>query len=130
MPTTQAQVWKSSTFAIERKEGKVPGAVVFRLSGPFTARDMFSTLSPDALRNLFESQSDEALTVFIFDLTEVPYMDSMGLGMIVSQHVRCQAKGLRMVAAGVSPRVQQLFKLTKVDTFIAMAATVEDAEGN
>ncbi len=50
--------------------------------------------------------------------------------MIVSQHVRCQAKGLRMVAAGVSPRVQQLFKLTKVDTFIPMVATVEDAEAN
>lgn len=54
----------------------------------------------------------------------------MGLGMIVSQHVRCQAKGLRMVAAGASPRVQQLFKLTKVDTFIPMVATVEDAEAN
>jgi hypothetical protein len=50
MPIIQAQVWKSSTFAIERKEGKAPGAVVFRLSGPFTARDMFSTLSPVALR--------------------------------------------------------------------------------
>ena len=112
------------------KGGKAPGAVVFHLSGPFTARDMFSTLSPDALRNLFESQSDEALTVFIFDLTDVPYMDSMGLGMIVNQHVRCQAKGLRMVVAGVNPRVQQLFKLTKVDTFILMVATVEKAEAS
>ena len=64
----------------------------------------------------------------IFDLTRVPYMDSIGLGMMVSQHVRCKGKGIRMVAVGVNPRVLQLFKLTKLDTLIPMAATVEEAE--
>jgi hypothetical protein len=33
-----AQVWKSSKFTIERNQGKTPGTVIFRLSGPFTAR--------------------------------------------------------------------------------------------
>jgi anti-anti-sigma factor len=129
MPIDQTQVWKADAFTIERKKGKAPGTVVFRLVGPFTARDMFGTLSPESMRNLFESQSDEVLSAHIFDLTEVPYMDSIGLGMIVSQYVRCKSKGLRMVAAGMSPRVLQLFKLTKLDTFIPLAATVEEAEG-
>jgi len=31
-----------------------------------------------------------------------------------------------MIAAGVTPRVQQLFKITKVDSVIPMAATVEE----
>ncbi|HUX44261.1 MAG TPA: STAS domain-containing protein [Terracidiphilus sp.] len=128
MPGIQAQIWKGSSFTIERKKGKAPGVVIFRLSGPFTARDMYGTLTPEALRNLFESSSDEAPTARIFDLSEVPYMDSAGLGMMVSEHVRCQGKGLRMVAAGVTPRVLQLFKMTKVDTFLSMAATVEEAE--
>lgn len=130
MPSIPAQIWKGSDFTIERKEGKAPGTVIFRLSGPFTARDTFGSLSPQALRNLFESQSDEMPTLTIFDLNEVPYMDSVGLGMIVSQYVRCQGKGLRMVASGVSPRVRQLFQLTKVDTFIPMAATLEEAEAH
>jgi anti-anti-sigma regulatory factor len=47
---------------------------------------------------------------------------------MVSQYVRCQGKGIKMVAAGVRPRVLQLLKLTKLDTFIPMAATVEEAE--
>jgi anti-anti-sigma factor len=55
-------------------------------------------------------------------------MDSAGIGMIVSHYVRCQDKGIRMIAAGVSPRVLQLFKITKVDTFIPMTATVEEAD--
>ena len=48
----QAQTWKSTPFTIERKEGKAPGTVIFRLRGPFTARDMFGTLAPVALDNM------------------------------------------------------------------------------
>ncbi|WP_406707279.1 STAS domain-containing protein [Tunturiibacter gelidoferens] len=96
---------------------------MFRLSGPFTARDMHASLSPDALRSTFESQEESephALPVHshhILDLTEVPYMDSAGLGLIVSHYVRCQSTGVRLVVAGVNPRVLQLFEMTKVDKF-------------
>jgi len=37
--------------SIERSQGKAPGTVIFRLSGPFTARDMHGSLSPVTLRN-------------------------------------------------------------------------------
>ncbi len=131
MTTPQAQTWKSSPFTIERKEGKAPGTVIFRLSGPFTARDMYSSQSPATLQSLFDLQStpgSEPTAVNILDLTDVPYMDSMGLGMIVTHHVRCQRNGVRLCAAGVGPRVLQLFKLTKVDAVIPMAVTVEEAD--
>src|SRR5436309_9597225 len=104
-----AQVWKSSKFTIERNQGKTPGTVIFRLSGPFTARDMHGALSPNELRNTFESDEDNdphALPIHalhILDLTEVPYMDSAGLGLIVSHYVRCQGRGVRLVAARSEP---------------------------
>lgn len=133
MPIIQAQIWRGSTFTIERKEGNAPGTIIFRLSGPFTARDMYGALTPAALRNLFESEpapGEQPPFMTIFDLTGVPYMDSAGIGMIVSQYVRCQGKGVRMIVAGVTPRVRELLKITKVDTFLPMAATVEEAEAN
>jgi anti-sigma B factor antagonist len=129
-----AQVWKSSKFTIERNQGKTPGTVIFRLSGPFTARDMHGALSPNALRNAFESEEGNdphALPIralHILDLTEVPYMDSAGLGLIVSHYVRCQGRGVRLVVAGVSPRVLQLFEMTTVDKFFPRIATVEEAD--
>ena len=123
-----AQVWKSSKFTIERNQGKTPGTVIFRLSGPFTARDMHGALSPNALRNTFESEENDPHALHILDLTEVPYMDSAGLGLIVSHYVRCQGRGVRLVAAGVSPRVLQLFEMTKVDEFFPRIATVEEAD--
>jgi anti-anti-sigma factor len=125
-----AQVWKSSKFTIERNQGKTPGTVIFRLSGPFTARDMYGALSPNELRNTFESEEgSDQHALHILDLTEVPYMDSAGLGLIVSHYVRCQGRGVRLVVAGVSPRVLQLFEMTTVDKFFPRIATVEEADG-
>jgi ABC-type transporter Mla MlaB component len=129
-----AQVWKSSKFTIDRGQGRTPGTVIFRLSGPFTARDMYASLSPDVLRRTFEAEGEsdpQALPVspqHILDLTEVPYMDSAGLGLIVSHYVRCQGRGVRLVIAGMSPRVLQLFEMTKVDKFFPKVATVEEAD--
>jgi anti-anti-sigma factor len=133
MTMSHAQLWKTTPFTIERKEGKAPGTVIFRLCGPFTARDMFGTLAPIGLLNILSFQStpsEELPALNILDLTDVPYMDSTGLGRIVSHYVHCRGKGIRMIVAGASPRVLELFRLTKVDSTIPMAATVEEADIN
>jgi anti-anti-sigma factor len=133
MTMSHAQLWKTTPFTIERKEGKAPGTVIFRLCGPFTARDMFGTLAPIGLLNILSFQStpsEELPALNILDMTDVPYMDSTGLGRIVSHYVHCRGKGIRMIVAGASPRVLELFRLTKVDSTIPMAATVEEADIN
>jgi len=128
---TEPQVSQATAFNIERKEGKAPSTVIFRLSGPFTARSMYGHLTPLALRNMFNFQSvpgEEPPLVNILDLTAVPYMDSSGLGMIVTHYVHCQNKGIRLVLAGVNQRVLELFKMTKVDTTLPTVATVEEVD--
>jgi anti-sigma B factor antagonist len=107
-------------LTIERKQGKDSGTVIFRLTGPLTLRNMFD----------FQSllRSAEPPSVTIFDLTDVPYMDSTGMGMVVNHYVRCKGKGVQLIVAGVSSRVLELFKLTHVDKVIPLAATVEEAE--
>jgi len=129
MSTIPAQIWKGTSFHIERSQEQVPAALVFRFSGPFTARDMYAALTPAALKSLFEMEPTprHPARLNIFDLTGVPYMDSCGLGLIVGHFVRCQNKGVQFVAAGVSPRVLQLFQTTKVDHLFPMVKTVEEA---
>ncbi len=131
MPTIQAQTWKGSSFNIERTEAKAPSTIIFRLSGPFTARDMYSSLTPDALNSMLDLQPTEAggpPSLNILDLTDVPYIDSSGLGIIVRHFVRCKSKGVRLIVAGACPRILELFKLSNVDGLIPTAATVEEAE--
>jgi anti-anti-sigma factor len=105
---------------IDREEGKIPGVVILHLAGPLT------------LRNIFDLQAQmrlaKATPLTILDLTEVPYMDSAGMGVVVNFHVHCQNQGGKLIAVGVSPRIMEVFKITRVDSVIAMAATVEEAE--
>jgi anti-anti-sigma factor len=125
---TQAQ--KRAPFIIERIEGNTPGTVIFRFCGPFTAANMYESLPPVALRNMldFQSTPDEKLPVLnILDLTGVPYMDSSGLGIVVSHTVHCRNRGVRFLLAGASPRTLELLRITRLDGVIPMAATVEDA---
>jgi anti-anti-sigma factor len=126
---TQAQIWKNSPFSIERTEGKAPGTVIFRLCGPFSARDMYGSLTPIDLQDMLNFQSaPEPPVLNILDLTKVPYIDSTGLGMIVRHYVRCQGKGVRMIAAGANARVLELFKLTKMEGVIPTSSTVDNVD--
>ena len=105
---------------IERQAGKAPGTQIFLISGPIT------------LPNIFELQSElrkgELPLVSILDLTGVPYMDSAGMGAVINYYTHCERLGARMVVAGVSKRVSELFKLTRVDNVIPMSASVAEAD--
>jgi len=131
MTEGQAQTWKATPFTIERKEGKSTGTVIFRMRGPFTQRDMFASMAPvvvDEMLN-FGAEPDAKLPKLnILDLSEVPYMDSAGLGRIVRHYVHCRGKGVRMVAAGVGAKVVEVFRITKVDAVIPMVGTVEEVD--
>lgn len=130
MSITHTELWKSSTFTIERIEGQAPRIIIYRVTGPFNARDMYGSMKQVALGNIFDMKqapSAESPTMHIFDITAVPQMDSSALGMIVSHHISCRAKGIRVIAVGPNPNVIQLFKFTKVDTLIPTAATLEQA---
>jgi anti-anti-sigma factor len=121
MPTLGAQIWKSARLTIERAESGTDGTV-FRFSGPFTARDMYHALSPEVVHDIFQPAPDNLLPAKqVFDLTEVPYMDSLGLGMLVSHSVRCRCKGIALRITGISPRVQDLFNITKMDSVLPIA---------
>jgi anti-anti-sigma factor len=92
---------------------------------------MFASLAPAVVDNMlnFQSEPSEKLPVLnILDLSEVPYMDSAGLGRIVRHYVHCRGKGVRMVAAGAGARVLELFRISKVDGVIPVVGTVEEAD--
>jgi anti-anti-sigma factor len=126
---TQAEISNPLPLTFEREVDEAPGTVVFHFSGPLTARTVFECQSPDAVSKLFDLQlmlpTGEPPTLNIFNLTDVPYMDSTGLGMVVRHYVRCQDKGVRFIAAGVNPRVLELFKLTNIDEVIPMTDTYD-----
>lgn len=127
------QTWNSGPFSIERERGSSPGTVILRFHGPFTTRDAYTSLPTQTLSKMLDLEpgpGEEPPVKNILDLTHCPYMDSTGIGMIVTHHVRCQKKGVRLVAAGMSPRVREVFHITRIDTVVPIASSVEEAEIN
>jgi anti-anti-sigma factor len=130
MSITRTEMWKSSTFTIERMEGQAPRTLIYQITGTFNARDMYGSMKQVALGNIFEfkpAAGAETPTLHIFDLTKMPQMDSSGLGLLVSHYISCRGRGIRVIIAGASPNVRQLFKFTKVDTLLPLTSTVEEA---
>ena len=63
----------------------------------------------------------------ILDLTEVPYMDSSGLGALLNGYVGSQKHGGQFALAGVAPRVRELLQITKIEPLFRIYRTVEEA---
>lgn len=125
------QTWNSGPFSIDRGPGKEPGTVILRFHGPFTVRDAYSSLPTMTLSKMLEleaSPGEEPPKKNILDLTECTSMDSSGLGMVASHYAHCKRKGVKMMCAAMTPRVRQLFHLTKLDAVIPIAASMEEAE--
>ena len=64
----------------------------------------------------------------ILDLTDVPFMDSTGLGEIINFYTLCQRSNGRVVLAAPSPRVADLLHMTRVDTLLTVVPTLDAAK--
>jgi anti-sigma B factor antagonist len=69
----------------------------------------------------------ESAATMILDFTGVPYLDSSGLGSLVSAYTSCQKSGRRVALTGINQRVLKVFEITKVEPIFLMFPTVSDA---
>ena len=91
---------------------------VLSLHGPLTMENVPPFLN--AVRR------ENAPTV-ILDFSGVPYLDSSGLGSLVSAYTSCQKAGRRVALTGVNQRVMKVFEITKVEPIFLMFSTVSEA---
>ncbi len=63
---------------------------------------------------------------YVLDLSQVTYMDSMGLGVLIGFHKRLHGDA-RLALAGVPPKPRKLLELTGLDTRFDSFATVDAA---
>ena|SRR5690349_3097875 len=91
---------------------------VLRLNGPLV------------LANLFDFQTkvraSQAKTLAL-DLTQVPYIDSAGVGVLVGAYVSRDKDGRRLVLVGAPERIRHTLQVTQVERFFEFADKVPEA---
>lgn len=104
---------------IERRQGSASDVTILALKGPLTISTLFDFQT--AIR-----QPDVKDT--IIDFTDVPYIDSAGLGVVLSHWAHTQRVGTKFAAVAISDRVRVLLEMTRVSTLLPIYATIADAE--
>ena len=64
---------------------------------------------------------------FVVDFSKTGYIDSSGLGVLVSLSKKIREQGGELRLAGLNDDLQTLFELTKLDTLFTIARTPQEA---
>lgn len=106
-------------FKIHSRLGAHPGQRVIELSGPLIITTMFP------LREELRAAGENTT---ILDFTNVPFMDSAGLGLIVQAQISSQRADRRLALAGMNGRVRAVLSVTHVDGLFTIYSSSAEAE--
>ena len=104
---------------IERTPGSASDVTILTLTGPLTLGTLFDFQT--ALRA-------PDLKSTIIDFAAVPYIDSAGLGVVLSQWAHTQRIGAKFAVVAMSDKVRVLLEMTGVSKLLPIFPTAAEAE--
>ena|SRR5215472_1049251 len=96
-----------------------------------TGQTILSLKGPLSIHTLFKFQEavrSESSPVVIVDFGGVPFIDSAGLGALVSAHVSRSKTNRKVVLVGLNKQVRTLIEMTKVHQLFHSYKTLPEAE--
>lgn len=79
------------------------------------------------LKQIVQDAMDAGARRFVIDFTPTAYIDSSGLGALVSMSKRVRQGGGDLRIAGLNEDLRSLFDLTKLDTLFSISGTPAEA---
>jgi anti-sigma B factor antagonist len=79
-----------------------------------------------ALMDAYTQASDNGARAIILNFTGLDYMNSSGIGLLVTLLIRAQRQKQQLLAYGLNEHYRQIFDLTRLDEAIALY----DSEAN
>ena len=109
---------RSEALKIETRDG-AQGARIMLLGGPLTLQTLF---------DFQQAGRQESSKPIVLDISNVPYMDSAGLGSVISLFASCQRTNRGFSITGLSERIRTLFQITNVDGLLPCYGSMDEAE--
>jgi anti-sigma B factor antagonist len=109
----------NETLKIVAADGNRPGQKILKLGGSLNIHSIF----------IFQAATrEETAEQVILDFSNVPFMDSAGLGSLVGAYVAAQRTNRKLAVAGANPRVKAIIDMTQVGTLIKCYEDVAAAQ--
>ncbi len=97
------------------------GARVIDITGDITAQ------SEDVLMDAYRRASEDDARAIVLNFSGLDYMNSGGIGLLVTVLVRAQRQRQRVLAYGLSDHYRQIFELTRLDEAVGIHDSEADA---
>ena len=107
----------SEKLTFEQLPSTDPNIHIYKLHGPLVLGNMFE----------FQTTLRADTASAIIDLTDVPYLDSAGLGIIINAYVARQKAEHKLLIVGVNERVSTLIKVTRLENVLQAFPSLEAA---
>jgi anti-sigma B factor antagonist len=104
---------------LQVKDGAAAAQRVLVLTGVLTISTLFT------FQDFAHADQSEALIV---DMSGVSYIDSAGLGSLISAYVSREREARRLILTGVNDRVRMVMTVTGVEQLFKIYPTVSEAE--
>jgi anti-sigma B factor antagonist len=96
-------------------------------TGVIEIRGDVTASSEDALMDAYGRAGDGATRAVLLDFSQLEYMNSGGIGLLVTLLVRANRAKQRLLACGLNDHYRQIFELTRLDEAISIFDTEADA---
>lgn len=86
-----------------------------------------TSASEQTLMDAYGEATDQGAKRIVLNFEGLDYMNSSGIGLLVTMLVRAQRHGQKVCAFGLSDHYKQIFQLTRLDDAISIYENEQDA---
>lgn len=86
-----------------------------------------TSLAENTLMDAFTQASTDRVPVVVLNLTDLEYMNSSGIGLLIRLFKQADTEGRGLLAFGLNEYYQNIFELTGLNKFIRVYETEADA---
>ena len=86
-----------------------------------------TSAAENGLMDAYTQASGSATKAIVLNFTGLQYMNSSGIGLLVTLLIRINRQKQKLLAYGLSDHYRQIFDLTRLDEAIGIHATENDA---
>ena len=86
-----------------------------------------TAFAEEALMNAYQEASGEGVRTIILNFDGLKYMNSSGIGLLVTMLIRAQRQNQNLAAVGLNEHYRRIFELTRLNEAISIHPTEEAA---